>query len=102
MKFLGGTCENIYGELLDYEIIQHEQNSLTECRLERRIINYKKWFLFTILFTYLAALINIHQIDNYLLLILSIILLIGVILKAYLKVKRGRKSCFCSSNAILI
>ncbi|UJR09688.1 hypothetical protein I4U23_013920 [Adineta vaga] len=88
MKFLGGTCENIYGELLEYEIIQHENNLCTECRLERRTVSMQKWILSTILFTYLAALIGIHKTDSKLLLFLSIVLLIGVLLKAYLKVKR--------------
>jgi hypothetical protein len=61
MKFNGGTCENIYGELLDYEIIQHENNLSTECRLERRTIHTTKWILSTISFTYLAALIDVHK-----------------------------------------
>ncbi|CAF3230816.1 unnamed protein product [Rotaria sp. Silwood2] len=88
MKFNGGTCENIYGELLDYEIIQHENNLITECRLERRIVHLQKWLGSTIILTYLAALIGVHKNDSSLLLFLSIILLIGVIIKAYLKVKR--------------
>ncbi|CAF1093180.1 unnamed protein product [Rotaria sp. Silwood1] len=88
MKFNGGTCENIYGELLDYEIIQHENNLITECRLERRIVHLQKWIGSTIILTYLAALIGVHKNDSRLLLFLSIILLIGVIIKAYLKVKR--------------
>jgi hypothetical protein len=61
MKFNGGTCENIYGELLDYEIIQHENNLITECRLQRRSVQVKKWIISTIIFTYLAALIDIHK-----------------------------------------
>ena len=61
MKFIGGTCENIYGEILNYEIIQHEKNLVTECRLERRIIHVQKWTMSTILFTYLAALIGVHK-----------------------------------------
>jgi hypothetical protein len=61
MKFSGGTCENIYGELLDYEIIQHENNLITECRLQRRSVQFKKWIISTIIFTYLAALIDVHK-----------------------------------------
>lgn len=61
MKFSGGTCENIYGELLDYEIIQHENDLITECRLQRRTVQLKKWIISTIMFTYLAALIDIHK-----------------------------------------
>jgi hypothetical protein len=64
MKFHGGTCENIYGELLDYEIIEHEQNLITECRLERRIVHIQKWIVWTIIFTYLAALIGVHKTVN--------------------------------------
>ncbi len=60
MKFHGGTCENINGELLDYEIIQHENNLITECRLKRRVVHFKKWIISTIIFTYLAAIIGIH------------------------------------------
>ncbi|CAF1294304.1 unnamed protein product [Adineta steineri] len=97
MKFHGGTCENIYGELLDYEIIQHENNLSTECRLERRTVHIQKWILSTIIFTYLAALIGIHKKDSSLLLFLSIILLAGVLIKAYLKVKR---ECVIVGNQI--
>jgi hypothetical protein len=61
MKFHGGTCENINGELLDYEIIQHENNLSTECRLKRRTIHLQNWILSTISFTYLAALIGVHK-----------------------------------------
>lgn len=61
MKFLGGTCENIYGELLNYEIIQHENNLITECRLERPIIHMQRWIGATIILSYLAALIGIHK-----------------------------------------
>ena len=61
MKFNGGTCENIHGELLDYEIIEHEENLLTECRLERRTVQIKKWIISTMIFTYLAALIDMHK-----------------------------------------
>jgi hypothetical protein len=61
MKFNGGTCENIYGELLDYEIIQHENNLTTECRLKRRVVHVQKWILSTIIFTYLAALTGVHN-----------------------------------------
>lgn len=61
MKFNGGTCENIHGELLDYEIIEHEQNLLTECRLERRTVQIKKWIISTMIFIYLAALIDMHK-----------------------------------------
>ena len=61
MKFTGGTCEKIDGELLDYEIIEHENNILTKCRLERRTVEIKKWIISTIVFTYLAALIDIHK-----------------------------------------
>lgn len=95
MKFLGGTCENIYGETLDYEIIQHENNLLTECRLKRRIFHFKKWILLTITLTYFAALIDAHKIDSQILIYLSILLFIGVLIKAYLKVKRGKKNELC-------
>jgi hypothetical protein len=61
MKFSGGTCENIHGELLNYEIIEHEKHLITECRLERRTVHIQKWLISTIIFTYLAALIGIHK-----------------------------------------
>ena len=61
MKFLGGTCENIYGEVLKYEIIQHENNRCTECRVERRTIPVQKWLIYTLIFTYLAALVGVHK-----------------------------------------
>ncbi|CAF0885690.1 unnamed protein product [Adineta ricciae] len=88
MKFLGGICENIYGEVLKYEIIQHENNRCTECRLERQTIPIQKWLIYTLIFTYLAALVGVHRTDSKFLMLLSIVFLIGVLLKAYLKVKR--------------
>lgn len=99
MKFLGGTCENIYGEILDYEIIRHENNLLTECRLKRRIIHFKKWFLSTIVLTYLAALIDVHKINSQLLICLSILFFIGVLIKASLKVKSGRQRSKTNNNS---
>ena len=61
MRFDGGTCENIYGESLNYEIIRHDQDLTTECRLERRTVHMQRWLFWTIIFTYLASIAGIHK-----------------------------------------
>jgi hypothetical protein len=61
MKFYGGTCENIHGELLNYEIIEHENNRTIECRVERARQRDYHWLVRTLIVTYTIALLGIYK-----------------------------------------
>ena len=61
MQYNGGNSENIYGEILNFEIIEHEKHQTIECRLERRIVHTEKWFFVIIMFMYFLAFVEVHR-----------------------------------------
>ncbi|CAF0747052.1 unnamed protein product [Didymodactylos carnosus] len=91
------TCENIFGESINYEILKHENGTCAEYRIKRSTISVQRWLVWTIIFTYLALLFGLHKRDGSLLVIFAALLMGGVVLKAYLRV---RKECLTIGTQI--